>query len=254
MDETTPSSPAPAIIHTVGDPGSRKRLTPPAAVHYPGTGLFDHIARVVCLADCMPRKELFEAWETARRTRRRLHGGRVVDMAAGHGLLAFMMLLIDDTSPCAIAVDIRKPAMHDKLAAAFVAEWPHLAGRVTFIEGRLETVELFPTDVVVSAHACGHLTDHILDMAIAARAAVSVLPCCHVTYAHHPLVSWMAPDLCVDVDRAHRLMAAGYEVRAQLIPEAVTPKNRLLIGSPTKKPPQHPRHARGRWAAPPPLK
>ena len=254
MAEETSIPPTTEIVHTVGDPGSRKRLTPPAAVHYPGAGLFDHIARVVCLADCMPRKELFEAWETARRTRRRIHGGRVVDLAAGHGLLAFMMLLIDDTSPSALCVDIRKPAMHEKLAAAFVAEWPHLAGRVTFLEDRLESVELFATDVVVSAHACGHLTDHILDMAIAARAAVAVLPCCHVQYAHHPLVAWLPADLCIDVDRAQKLIAAGYEVRAQLIPEAVTPKNRLLIGHPTKKPPQHPVHARGRWAAPPPLK
>jgi hypothetical protein len=250
MDEHNPIPPTEGIIHTAGDPGSRKRLTPPAAVHYPGTGLFDHIARVVCSADCMPRKELFEAWETARRARRKLRGGRVVDLAAGHGLLAFMMLLIDDTSPCAIAVDIRKPAMHDKLAAALVAEWPHLAGRVTFIEGRLEAVALLPGDVVVSAHACGHLTDHILDLAIAARAGVAVLPCCHVQYAHHPLVAWLPPDLCVDVDRAQRLISAGYEVRTQRIPEAVTPKNRLLIGVPTKKPPQHPRHKRGRFVGP----
>jgi hypothetical protein len=36
----------------------------------------------------VPRKELFETWEIARRARRRFRGGRVVDMAAGHGLLA----------------------------------------------------------------------------------------------------------------------------------------------------------------------
>jgi hypothetical protein len=215
-----------------GDPGSRKKLTPTAAENYPGDGLFDRLARVICGANCLPRKELHEAWETARRTRRKLRGGRVLDLAAGHGLLAFVMLLIDDTSPEAICVDVRKPASHDMLAAALIAAWPRLAGRVRYLETRLETVEILPSDVVVSAHACGGLTDLILDKAITANAGVCVLPCCHDVDTHHPLVSWLDPALCVDVDRGHRLRAAGYEVRAQLIPASITPKNRLLIGVP----------------------
>lgn len=232
MSENPPVTPETAIVHRPGAPGSRKNLSPPAAVHYPGPGLFDRLARVLCAADCLPRKELYEAWETARRTRRRLHGGRVVDLAAGHGLLAYIMLLIDDTSPCALAVDLRRPAMHGRLAAAMEGAWPRLAGRVTYVEGRLEDVVLLPGDVVVSAHACGGLTDAILDLAIAAGVAVAVLPCCHVHVSHHPLVAWLPPDLCADVDRAQRLRAAGYDVRAQLIPEAITPKNRLLLGVP----------------------
>ncbi len=215
-----------------GDPGSRKKLTPTAAENYPGDTLFDRLARVICGANCLPRKELHEAWETARRARRRQKGGRVVDLAAGHGLLAFVMLLIDDTSPTAICVDTRKPASHDTLAAAIVAAWPRLVGRVQFIEGRLEDVDVVKGDVVVSAHACGALTDRILDKAIAAGARVTVLPCCHDVDPHHAMVAWLDTALCVDVDRVHRLVAAGYEVRTQLIPEAITPKNRLLIAVP----------------------
>ncbi len=215
-----------------GDPGSRKKLTPTAAENYPGDTLFDRLARVLCAANCLPRKELHEAWETARRARRKLRGGRVFDLAAGHGLLAFVMLLIDDSSPEAICVDVRKPASHDILAAAITAAWPRLQGRVRFIEAKLEDVEIVVGDVVVSAHACGVLTDKILNKAIAAGAGVAVLPCCHVVDSHHALVAWMDPALCVDVDRGQRLVAAGYEVRAQLIPEAITPKNRLLIGVP----------------------
>lgn len=220
------------MSHAGGDPGSRKKLTPTAAANYPGDTLFDRLARVLCAANCLPRKELHEAWETARRARRRHKGGRVVDLACGHGLLAFVMLLIDDTSPDAVCVDTRKPQSHDILAAAIVAAWPRLAGRVRFVEGRLEDVDVTATDVVVSAHACGALTDRILEKAIAAGARVSVLPCCHDVNPHHAMVAWLDPAMCVDVDRVHRLVAAGYEVRTQLIPEAITPKNRLLIATP----------------------
>jgi hypothetical protein len=220
-----------------GDPGSRKRLTPGAVDNYAGDGLFDRLARVVCRANCLPRKELYEAWEVARRTRRRLRGGRVIDMACGHGLLGYAMLLIDDTSPSALCVDSRRPQSAAILAAAIEAEWPRLAGRVSYVEGDLNDVAVFSDDVVVSAHACGGLTDVILDKAIAAGAGVVVLPCCQQHDPHHPLVPWLSADLAIDVDRAARLRMAGYQVRAQSIPASITPKNRLLIGQPPKSAP-----------------
>jgi len=232
MDEKNTPAPETAVVHRPGDPGSRKNLRPGSAAHYPGTNLFDRLARVICEVDGLPRKELYEAWETARRVRRRFRGGRVVDLAAGHGLLAYVMLLLDEASPSALAVDLRRPALHARLSAALEDAWPRLAGRVTYVEGRLEDVVLEPGDVVVSAHACGHLTDAILDLAIAARVPVAVLPCCHVHEPHHPLAAWLPPDLCADVDRAWRLRAAGYDVRAQLIPGNITPKNRLLLAIP----------------------
>jgi hypothetical protein len=60
---------------------------------FPGTTLFDRLARAVCHAGCLPRKELYEAWEMARRVRRLFRGGRIVDLGGGHGLLAQALLL-----------------------------------------------------------------------------------------------------------------------------------------------------------------
>jgi hypothetical protein len=142
------------------------------------------------------------------------------------------MVLIDDSSPSAMCVDTRKPASASTLATAIVEAWPRLAGRVTWVEGRLEDVEVTASDVVVSAHACGALTDRILDKAIAAGAAVCVLPCCQQVDPHHPLAGWLDPALGIDVDRAARLRAAGYDVRTQHIPVEITPKNRLMIARP----------------------
>ncbi len=201
---------------------------------FPDDTLFHRIARAVCRVGTLPRKELYEAWETARRVRRRFRGGRVVDLACGHGLLAQIMLILDQTSPLALAVDTHIPKSAGTLLAAMSQTWPFLGERLCFESQDLEEIDLLPGDVVVSAHACGGLTDMILTRAVDARARVAVLPCCHdlKTCDTAGLVSWMAPDLAVDVARAIKLRGAGYEIYTAAIPAAITPKNRLLMGVP----------------------
>ncbi len=158
------------------DHASRNRLTDRQLDRFPGKSLFDRIARVVCRAGCLPRKELYEAWEVARRVRRRFRGGRVVDLACGHGLLSSILLLLDDSSPMALGID----------------------------------------------------------RAIAARARLAVLPCCHdlASGGGAELRGWLDGTLAMDVARAARLQAAGYRVVTQLIPAEITPKNWLLLAEP----------------------
>jgi hypothetical protein len=213
---------------------TRNRLTDRDLGRFEGDGLFDRIARAVCGAGCLPRKELYEAWEVARRTRRLFRGGRVVDLGGGHGLLAQVLLLLDDTSPRAIVADTALPPSHRKLHAALAAAWPRLEGRIDFIATPLEEVPLQSSDVVVSSHACGALTDTVLSRAAAAGSRVAVLPCCHddETCDAGPLAGWMDRSLAIDVMRAVRLEARGYRVWTQAIPAAITPKHRLLLGMP----------------------
>src|SRR5688572_12850939 len=127
-------------------PASRGRLTHRDVDRFPGGTLFDRLARTVCQAGCLPRKELYEAWEVARRTRRLFRGGRVLDVAGGHGLLAHVMLLLDDSSPSAILLDKTLPPSSAKLHEAIVAAWPRLSGRVTFFEKPIGDVEIVHTD------------------------------------------------------------------------------------------------------------
>jgi hypothetical protein len=220
------------------DRSSRNRLTEKLLPHFAGETLFDRIARAVCRAGCLPRKELFEAWEVARRVRRRFRGGRVVDLACGHGVTAQILMLLDDTSPAALAVDSRIPKSAATLAASLQEEWPRLRGRVQFMEGALEKVELRPDDLVVSVHACGALTDLVLDRASCAGARVAVLPCCHHLQSADlgGLEGWLEGPLATDVVRASRMRAKGYRVFTQCIPEEITPKNRLLLAEPLTSP------------------
>ena len=213
---------------------SRGRLTNRDRDRFAGGGVFDRIARAVCEAGCLPRKELYEAWEVARRVRRWCRGGRVVDVAGGHGLLAHVLLLLDDSSPYALVVDPSPPASGRPLHHAVVGTWPRLEGRVSFLEGGLDRVTLAATDLVVSSHACGALTDRILDAATRASARVAVLPCCHdlETCDAGPLAGWLDGPVAIDAVRAMRLQARGYDVRTQMIPRAITPQNRLLIATP----------------------
>lgn len=215
-------------------PSSKARLTGHDIARFPGDSLFHRIARAVCQAGCLPRKELYEAWETARRVRRVFRGGRVVDLAAGHGLLGQILLVLDDTSEQALLVDPSPPPSGPKLHDALVRAWPRLANRVTVVAGALDVVTLHASDLVVSSHACGALTDAVLTRAAAARARVAVLPCCHdrTTCDTGGLTGWLDDALAIDTVRAHTLRGLSYAVRTQTIPAAITPKNRLLLAEP----------------------
>jgi hypothetical protein len=215
---------------------ARGRLTERDRDRFLGDSLFHRIARAVCRAECLPRKELYEAWEVARRARRLFRGGRIVDLGGGHGLLGQVMLLLDDSSPGALVVDKALPPSSERLHRVLVDAWPRLDGRVTFLEAALDDVEIVVTDVVVSSHACGRLTDVILERAGAARARVAVLPCCHDLDACDDggLSGWLEGPLAIDAVRALRMKARGYRIWTQTISADITPKNRLLLAAPAE--------------------
>jgi hypothetical protein len=213
---------------------AKSRLTRYDRGRFPTDSLFDRVARAVCEAGCLPRKELYESWELARRVRRRFRGGRVVDVAGGHGLLGHLMLLLDDSSPCAVVVDPASPPSARALQEQIAAAWPRLSGRVQRESVPVEAFTLDAGDVVVSSHACGSLTDRVLDRAVSAAARVAVLPCCHdvETCDAGRLAGWVDAALAIDLARAVHLEQRGYRIWTQTIPASITAKNRLLLAEP----------------------
>ena len=213
---------------------TKSRLTGKQMAAFSGNTLFDKIARAVCRAGTLPGKELFEAWEVARRVRRKYRGGRVVDLACGHGLLAHIMLLLDDSSAEALAVDLEFNENTNRLSQIIIDRWPRLKNRISYLNSRIEDMDLNSDDIAVSVHACGRLTDTIIERAVNAGARLAVLPCCHDTKAGDlgGLGGWLDGPLAIDVTRAALLRTKGYRVMTRTIPEEITPKNRLLMAHP----------------------
>ena len=88
---------------------------------------------------------------------------------------------------------------------------------------------------LIAVHACGHLTDVAIDLAIRLSAPIAVMPCCYSGTAKHvPLGPKRAlgVSLAADVDRSYRLNAAGFLVDWSAIPVDITPMNRIIIALP----------------------
>jgi hypothetical protein len=120
---------------------SRSRLSPTDARRFPGDDTFAAVARAVCSADVLPRKELFETWEAAlvitEAFSDRLKGAgggdgedrsatRVADLAGGHGFLALALLVLNPTLASAVVVDRRKPDSHERLVSSLAKAFPKL--------------------------------------------------------------------------------------------------------------------------------
>jgi len=206
---------------------------PAHAVFFDDDTLFSKLGRALCEADALPRKEFHESWEVARRVHRRLKGRRVVDLCAGHGLTGLLLAIMDVNAPAPVLCDRSRPPSHADVFAVLSTRWPKLKD-TTYVVGDMRELPVNALDLVVSVHACGPLTDRVIEKAVVARAAVAVLPCCHSERLNddRDLAAWMPVDLAIDAARAMRLQDAGYATHLGTIPERITPKNRLILGWP----------------------
>jgi len=219
------------VTHALSHKG---RLQPAHVRHFPDDSLAHAVARQICTASCLPAKEFHESWAVARKVLRRHRGGPVLDLAGGHGLVGFLMLLQDRTTPSAVLVDRVVPKSAHRLHAALSERWPKVTARWALLQADLHDVDVASDHRLLGIHACGALTDQVLDHALAARCRVAVLPCCHskAKLDAGGLTGWLPHDVAVDATRAQRLRHADYEVHTTTIDAAITPKNRLLLGTP----------------------
>ena len=214
---------------------SKNRLTRHDVARFQGDTLFERVARVVCVADVLPRKELYEDWEVARRVRRRFRGGRVVDVAGGHGLLANLMLLLDDTSGDAHVVDPSLPSVRRRVARR--------PDRGVASPRRSRALDRRAARVVrVDSRRCGGVKPclrrahrqgaRVCCVGLGQGSRVALLPRSEIPVIRVPSRDGSTLSLAIDLRRAARLEQRGYRVWTQTIPSAITPKNRLLLGAP----------------------
>ncbi len=213
---------------------SRSRLHPGLVPHFPSSNLFDRVARSLCLASCIPRRELFESWAFVQRVRRHLDATIVWDLCAGHGLVSLILALLEPDLERIRAVDRRRPASFEKARAALGAIDPARVAKVSFDEVPLE--DLAPPEsrvFVVAVHACGRRTDRAIDLALASSSSIALLPCCQdVSDIDTPGAvrgRWSKRD-AVDLARIFRLDRAGYRTLSRRVAEDVTTCADAIIG------------------------
>mmetsp|Transcript_45835 Transcript_45835/g.76426 ORF Transcript_45835/g.76426 Transcript_45835/m.76426 type:complete len:351 (+) Transcript_45835:2-1054(+) len=256
-------TPPPSSFHRWS---SRKKLIMEHYDLYQGKQLLDELARTICVAGCIPRKELFEAIEVGVRIHEHFsdHTGRleypfIVDACSGHGLLAWVLLLLSYPTPesnntalqAAFCVDRTKPPSARILEDVLLAKWPHLAPRMRFVEGDLQNIRPNRGTLLVSVHACGDLSDALIRFAADSQSALALIPCCHETRLFQqnliclekklPKVGRLAetslyedlstPELVgiMDSRRVEKLRVSGFHVKEEHISSDITPKNLLIL-------------------------
>ncbi len=107
-----------------------------------------------------------------------------------------------------------------------------------FLDG-LENYSLQPGYAAIAVHACGDLTDAILEKAVEARVPVAVMPCCYTqnmkkyglkTSPDSRLLLYSRIEDYHDTVRLQFLHEQGYEARIERIDPRITPMNNVLIG------------------------
>lgn len=93
--------------------------------------------------------------------------------------------------------------------------------------------------LVVAVHACGTLTDRVIEKAISTRNPFAVMPCCYrkgmrslkSTSPHNLPVSYSRKDYH-DSLRLGYAKERGYLTEVRLIDRKITPMNHILVGVP----------------------
>lgn len=224
-----------------GFTGLRARLSESGLEHFAGDGLPDRLARELCQRRVLPIKELFESFEFFERVRRRLRRRSVADLCCGHGLTGMLFAVFERRVQRVTLVDRKRPESHTAVRDAVCAVAPWAADKIRYLERPLSEAEeqLAPGGALVAVHACGVRTDRCIDLALALKSPVALMPCCYAQTANpvpRCLRRGLGAELATDVHRTYRLDAAGFDVDWTAVPRAITGMNRVLVALPTETP------------------
>lgn len=165
-----------------------------------------------------------------------------------------------------VCIDIHMPKSAERIAAIMLEHWPAFKEYWDFVEGPVEAVEPDSSTLLVGIHACGMLSDKIIQLAMEGNTPLALVPCCHskkclsadqsreflqVLDHNEKAKDDISPTLkkndlenihgtmdpinladFIDSYRIQLLKDAGFHVREVFIPKVFTPKNRILIATP----------------------
>jgi len=215
---------------------SRQKLQPEFANEYfDSDSLQDKFLTAIAAERLLPVKEVLETFEFFARIRKTVRSPVVADLCCGHGLLGILFALFERKVQRVILIDRNEPLSRQKLIAVAGEVAPWIVDKIDNRESKITTSDdwIKPSVAVVSAHACGVLSDLCIDVAIKSGGPIGILPCCYprsACVAPLSLQMHFGIESAFDIDRTYRLEAAGYRVRWGSIPSSITPMNRLIYG------------------------
>lgn len=179
------------------------------------------------------------------------------DLCSGHGLTGMLFLAcnppgrIPDTTVRAILVDQFQPKSHLILRDCISEICPWVSeATVSFESSTLEDYasrvgnersrregdgcrDNGDASIVISTHACGSLTDMVLEHAMEVDASsLAVMPCCYTgtdSGVPYGVRRVLGVGLSADVRRSFYLQGRDYHVDFAAIPQAITPMNRIIV-------------------------
>lgn len=213
------------------------RVDRKSAPSFRGDPLAERIVAALAERRAINVKELLESFEAFGRIRRRLRAPRMADLCCGHGLTGLLFAAIEREVEEVVLMDREKPPKADLIVEAICEAAPWAAPKVRWVEADVKdaAAHLGPETSVVAVHACGVRTDRALEAAVSVGGRVAVVPCCYqqtAKRAPRALKEGLGAELATDVHRTYWLEERGWKVEWSAIPEAITPKNRVLIGIP----------------------
>jgi len=214
---------------------SRQKFHSEIAIEYFGSdSLQDTFLQAIAAERLLPIKEVLESFEFFARIRKSTKTKTVADLCCGHGLLGILFAMFERDVERVILVDQNEPESRQKLIAVAVSVAPWIESK---IENRVSKIGIEddwePGMAIVSAHACGVLSDLCIDIAIASGGPIAILPCCYpksACDAPQALQTQFGLETAFDIDRTYRLKDAGYRVRWASVPPEITPMNRVIYG------------------------
>ena len=203
--------------------------------------LQDTFLREIASTKLLSIKEVLESFEFFSRIRKSTKTQLMADLCCGHGLLGILFAMFERTVDRVLLVDKSANPNRSKLLAIAEQVAPWVGQK---IENHVSTIEtnadwIVPGCAIVSAHACGVLSDLCIDIAIETGGPIAILPCCYPRSkcpAPLALQTRFGPETAFDIDRTYRLEAAGFQVRWAEIPPVITPMNRILYARRTRSP------------------
>ena len=158
----------------------------------------------------------------------------IVDCCSGNGL-AGLVWGLEGEARTVILVDKEKNSDFPPLMS-WVNSQMDLS--VQYHVLNLEQENIPEGDMLSAVHACGSLTDRIIQEGLRRRIPFAVMPCCYKDSMHLPegsLSYFQNKRDAIDAARIMAIQEQGYQVIIRSIDPTVTPMNRIIIGLPAER-------------------